>query len=1003
MKRSLAAFAFIIILSVISPIFGGTDKTLRPYQDYLIVALHGLNDNRTSFVGEQESWSSEMNEQRNVQKHLSETLGIPRDYIRAYSFAESRGSTLYNAQQLGRNEYRRPIGGDLPMMSDLWDSISRQIVGDATAKIAPDPVNREKLIYWSYDPALDKYIPTQVEPGNSILEQARKDWKNWYLNSDLNRDPITKQPILKSVSDPRLEAITPKKIILITHSMGNYSARLYIYSNELAAQGKFFDRGFYNNDIEKVVFLSPPFEGSDLAIATLASPILAAALKVKGLSDVGSKINAKGIGVVQQFLDEFSKVAGNFSQENKTDVSKFDYWKWMDSLRDPLLTLKNPYWAYIYTARYLDMVEQTRDFLGSKAPIETMLGIRGDARFWNPAARELIPDTVNILGQDIDLLGYKMNGPVDIVRELKHVKKANPNDEPLYSIVYGTGYPVLNIESTLTQAIGKGADMLFFKDDPMAQNWILATDPHFQSLTPFAKLASLMWRERFGGVVGFTYDGDAAVPAYSARGNRVEHLKNALRIEKRFSIPELDDFFGNTVPIEMAAVESAAFTSEVFIPGSGDLIRGFGRLGIIIQSGLRAEEGGDKIRYLGGIHGETLAATDEIIRGLLHTPKVTFVDSQYVGASGPWSGIFEVTLNAQASPSIQTKGSSGTTVNGVLAPTASMVLVDSGLAYGTLTSNMTIGVIATNADELILRGVIEDLAPQKLVQLQYSANFSGWADFQSTVEGKWELPFKLYEGQNVIALRAKNRAGYSSNQILKILKTGITLQPVLDEVFPIEGSVTRNPRPKVSLAYQNMKYSDTAANKIVADSLTISKTVGLDSPTGSILSPELINSATQTQVLKNSLNRLEVSYLPTRNLDDGVYQVTVKAHDAYNTSSFIRYTFSVDQTPPAVSILPIAPLNPDTASAAIVVQTQSSDGVNIVIPKTVTTIRNAQNNTIYTASTGTTNTGMGMTSIVPTSSVYPDGTYVVSVEMTDVAGNVGSVTPNEENEVMGEA
>ncbi|NBV83312.1 hypothetical protein EBR57_04235, partial [bacterium] len=214
-------------------------------------------------------------------------------------------------------------------------------------------------------------------------------------------------------------------------------------------------------------------------------------------------------------------------------------------------------------------------------------------------------------------------------------------------------------------------------------------------------------------------------------------------------------------------------------------------------------------------------------------------------------------------------------------------------------------VMAMKGESVVLRGTLMDFTPRHpQTVLEYSNNFSGWSPVSVLNDyGQFELgPIPLAEGQNVIALRAKNRAGYSGNQILKILKTGITLQPVLDEVFPVEGSVTRNPRPRIALVYQNMKYTDlaegvarrdvpgdpintTAGNKIVADSLMIAKAVGSESVTGAMVTPELINLATQTQVLRNKLNRLEVSYLPTRNLDDGVYQVTVKAHDAYNTSS----------------------------------------------------------------------------------------------------------------------
>lgn len=47
----------------------------------------------------------------------------------------------------------------------------------------------------------------------------------------------------------------PSKFIVITHSMGNMAVRSYIYSEKVFGAGK----GFYNDDIAKVVFIAPPF------------------------------------------------------------------------------------------------------------------------------------------------------------------------------------------------------------------------------------------------------------------------------------------------------------------------------------------------------------------------------------------------------------------------------------------------------------------------------------------------------------------------------------------------------------------------------------------------------------------------------------------------------------------------------------------------------------------------------------------------------------------------
>jgi hypothetical protein len=272
MKQFIGVILFLFILS--GAAFG--ERTLKPYQDYLIILVHGLNDNRTSFVGENEAQSTAVRKQRDMQEWLAEELDIPIGYIWAYSYAESRGSNIENAQLLGNRGYRPNAKEG---QTNPGYNVFRQIAGDAAAVISMNDhplFKEERLEYWSYDPALDKYIATNIEPGNTILEQAKKDFKQWYFESDLNsvkNSDGSIRKIIPTLNDPRLEAVVPRKYILMPHSMGNLSTRLYIYSNELAADGKFFDKGFYKGDVEKVVFLAAPLRGSDLAVATVRGEV----------------------------------------------------------------------------------------------------------------------------------------------------------------------------------------------------------------------------------------------------------------------------------------------------------------------------------------------------------------------------------------------------------------------------------------------------------------------------------------------------------------------------------------------------------------------------------------------------------------------------------------------------------------------------------------------------------------------------------------------------------
>ena len=80
-------------------------SVLNPYQDYIIVLIHGLNDYNRSMIGTNEEWSVEQRKLRDIRQNLTDDLGIPKYHIVAYSYLMNRGSNVENARQLGERGY----------------------------------------------------------------------------------------------------------------------------------------------------------------------------------------------------------------------------------------------------------------------------------------------------------------------------------------------------------------------------------------------------------------------------------------------------------------------------------------------------------------------------------------------------------------------------------------------------------------------------------------------------------------------------------------------------------------------------------------------------------------------------------------------------------------------------------------------------------------------------------------------------------------------------------
>lgn len=248
---------------------------LESYKRYMIVLVHGIGANtlsphdytanpkkeevkdkpRKSAIWDR---SKDDMEEKNWQGNIGGNLQARGflGHVVWYDFFEPWRSPIYDSKRLGFEESLSRYLGDRNIKEsnekrddELKDDKYRDSEGRWYLK---NPMSknfgRTAQSYWLHeffpkvfeDKVLDENDLVTYKGNNiSYLELAQKDWESWYKLRNLTKDVDEKQK--------------PKKYILIAHSMGGLTTRDYITG------------GFYKGDVDKLITLDSPHEGSAIA------------------------------------------------------------------------------------------------------------------------------------------------------------------------------------------------------------------------------------------------------------------------------------------------------------------------------------------------------------------------------------------------------------------------------------------------------------------------------------------------------------------------------------------------------------------------------------------------------------------------------------------------------------------------------------------------------------------------------------------------------------------
>lgn len=782
-----------------------------------------------------------------------------------------------------------------------------------------------------------KELADRANP-NNWLSRAQEDYKKWVV--DRNPSDQYRKP------DDVPASLIPSRFIIITHSMGNMSVRSYIYSDYLSKRG-LFEKGFYNDDVAKVVFIAPPFLGTEAAFMS--------AYKFKLAYDELMKIKP-----TCDFLAEF------ISNVGMAGDAKFVY------------NLAKTYASYrIYNDELWEsMKSAVMDKQGN-----VRLDINMDSTsIWDEAAWELMPVAREAGDLNINKLGYY----------LEDAKLDDPTKEPSYSIVYGRGVPVPNFLGSalghvelatlngLKDKVASESVARRFMDETMSyfNDFSLTLMPNsgfWQMPTRQGQFMSLLMANRY---LVMSNDGDFFVPTWSAKGEGVAHLKNLSPEryhEHIFKSDGFESYLSGQFEEEVAAATTVYYTSQFF--GTPKWIAAFVYWSCAVSLYSQTERYLPEIKDSLHAHGSIVKRYDLIRDAILDDPAIfTVTDLQTtLEATTTEEGaalVFSVSSPEAGYHSIKARGIEENRAYRGLTSMSIPATINNDRKYLTTVS-------LTKAPDRIV-GKLNYLVPKLMKSFEYSFNFAAWKPIEGVDPETGEfvidgLPFA--EGQNVLAIRAENAVGIKSHQLLKIVLNAIPLLPSKFE--PMSGQYISQSDPTISVEFNKSEYTgDYESEKITIKEMMI----------------DGITVEAQTESTMESYHPWAKASYKASALSEGEHTVVVRAESNVGVSQGI-WSFYVDRSPPTISIEAIAPYSP---RAPTTIRYTASDEVSphlLAVRCDLYSTNNLQPTTdnfianIATAESLSKGENFFVFDPSKLSAHIPDGNYKVKIKAFDLAGN----------------
>lgn len=247
MKKIASFFACLLFLCA----FVDARAPLESYKRYMIVLVHGIGEN--TMIPHDYEADPEKAEKKDAPRKSS-IWDSSKDDILSENWFGNIGGTLQSRGLLGHvvwydfyEPWKSPIYGDGRYGVSLSRYLGDRDIVDNPMGLPHDNkyFGRTAQSYW-----LHEFFPTIVNEANnnivtyekygknSFLQLAQTDWGLW--------NQVQQQAGINNEE-------TPKKYILIAHSMGGLTTRDYITGN------------FYKGDVDKLITLDSPHEGSAIA------------------------------------------------------------------------------------------------------------------------------------------------------------------------------------------------------------------------------------------------------------------------------------------------------------------------------------------------------------------------------------------------------------------------------------------------------------------------------------------------------------------------------------------------------------------------------------------------------------------------------------------------------------------------------------------------------------------------------------------------------------------